>query len=227
MTNNKKNIVIIQQQYRDLELISQELEKYSNIYLYMTLSFDKAFRHIESSHNNKNKVDLVVVELDSENIKSDESISFIKNVKKRFSYIKIITNSNLENGFNQIEKTIKELEPDVFFSKITQTSDSYNLIIQKDVEYHREYAQTLYKTLNKDGELYLTEIEKNILQLLIKEGRLSEVEKKAGSLFNEKTLTLARINKIINELMERFFVKTKFQLALKAHSLGLIEDIEI
>lgn len=231
MATKVKNIVLIESTFKELEILSKELDKYGNVFLYTTLNLGKAYKHIETYDQNKNKIDLVVVDLDFEKGQNEalieDSMEFVKKVKARFPYIKVVINTNNKKNAEKLDELLKDLDPDAYYINLNDNNNFF-ISVNKEKNFYEEYAKHIYHTALKNPQTYLTDLEKRILQELVKEEKLARLK---GRFFvteySKKPLSLNQLNKVIAELMQRFEVDTKYQLIIKAYTLGLISHVEL
>ena len=231
MPNKQKNIVLIESRFNELEALSKELDKYGNVFLYTTLNLEKAYKHIETYNQNYNKIDLVVVDLDfvmdENNTLVKNSTDFVQKVKESFPYIKVVINTSDDQNAAQISDILDELEPDAYYINPSGNKDFF-ISVQKEDHYYKHYAKSIYHTLLKSEEAYLTDLEKKILKTLIVKEKLARLKGEFYlTEYSKKPLSINQLNKIISGLMARFEVETKYQLIIKVYTLGLISHVEL
>ncbi len=232
MAEKQKNIVLIESRFKELEALSKELDKYGNVFLYTTLNLEKAYKHIHEYNMSDAQIDMVVVDLDFDDYRDSvlvkNSIDFIKKIQKEFPYIKIVINSNDLRNAERLREVLEDINPDAYYLNLSHNKDFFISVNKKEGQYYKEYAKTIYHSLLKTEKTYLTRVEKDLLIGLIKEEKIARLR---GKIFyspdSKYALSLTQLNKVIDDLMIRFEVETKYQLLIKAYTLGLIPHITL
>ncbi len=231
MIEKQKNIVLIESRFKELEALSKELDKYGNVFLYTTLNLEKAYKHIHEYNRSDAQIDMVVVDLDfynNDNVLVKNSIDFIKKIQKKFPYIKVVINSNDLRNAERLREILEDINPDAYYLNLSHNKDFFISVNKKEGRYYKEYAKTIYHNLLKTEKTYLTQMEKDLLMGLIKEERLARLRGKIyHSPESKHSLSLTQLKKVLDDLMIRFEVETKYQLLIKAYTLGLIPHITL